>query len=316
VLVGAEGSMSDVHGPDTYVQPSAADPVLEPASVIRLARRHLPRASEVLGIDESGGEARAYLLDSEAVLKTQRPHRLRPRTSLAKERQVLEHVEQHTDIAVPRVLGYGIEGSIEYILLSRVPGVAMRDAQLNPQLRRAAIQELGETLRGLHEMEQGELASSPLVPGDRSEEDLQVRLTAAFDRVEAAVSSWPQHLSLSEIARRALEPPPACLPLCVLHSNPGPVHTFVEPVSGAFTGLIDFGDAYRSHPVLDMRTWRDWDDAQDLMAGYSRWGALDPSFKRMWRTMRILVEISLTTRGQRDPADACKRIERLLKAEP
>jgi len=67
-----------------YLQPGAADPVLSPATVLALARRHLPAAAAVTGVDESGGEARAYLVDDDVVVKTQRPHRLRPRTSLAK----------------------------------------------------------------------------------------------------------------------------------------------------------------------------------------------------------------------------------------
>jgi hypothetical protein len=44
---------------DVYTQPDAPDPVLSPGTVLALARRHLPAAGEVTGVDESGGEARA-----------------------------------------------------------------------------------------------------------------------------------------------------------------------------------------------------------------------------------------------------------------
>ncbi|HZU77457.1 MAG TPA: aminoglycoside phosphotransferase family protein, partial [Dehalococcoidia bacterium] len=70
---------------DVYLQPEAPDPVLDDAIVLALVRRHAPRAAGVTEVDESGGEARAYVVDGDIILKTQRPHRLRPRTSLAKE---------------------------------------------------------------------------------------------------------------------------------------------------------------------------------------------------------------------------------------
>ena len=70
---------------DIYLQPDAPDPVLTDAVVLGLVQRHVPNAHAVTGVDESGGEARSYLVDASLILKTQRPHRLRPRTSLAKE---------------------------------------------------------------------------------------------------------------------------------------------------------------------------------------------------------------------------------------
>lgn len=81
---------------DTYSQPDAPDPVLPDDLVLGLARAYLPppdRVGAVLAVDESGGEARAYLLDGGVVVKTQRPHRLRPRTSLAKEAALLAALE-------------------------------------------------------------------------------------------------------------------------------------------------------------------------------------------------------------------------------
>jgi hypothetical protein len=70
---------------DIYSQPHAADPVLEERTVLDLVRRHGVRCSALTGVDETGGEARVYVLDDQLMLKVQRPHRLRPRTSLEKE---------------------------------------------------------------------------------------------------------------------------------------------------------------------------------------------------------------------------------------
>ena len=71
------------------------DPVLDFRRVLALARRHRPAAHAVTHVDETGGEARVYVIDEGFIFKTQRPHRIRPRTSLAKEAL---HLEQ------PRVL--------------------------------------------------------------------------------------------------------------------------------------------------------------------------------------------------------------------
>ncbi len=78
---------------DTYSQPDAPDPVLSNEVVVEVARRHVAGVERVLAVDESGGEARAYHLDGGVVVKTQRPPRRRPRTSLEKERNVLRALD-------------------------------------------------------------------------------------------------------------------------------------------------------------------------------------------------------------------------------
>src|SRR5205823_2385765 len=123
---------------DTYLQPDAPDPVLEEATVLEAAGRHAPHAGRLIRVDESGGEARAYHLEGDVVLKTQRPHRLRPRTSLAKEQLVLHTLEGAGEFPVPRVLGYGHADGIEYLCLTRMPGAAMRNQELTPPQRAAA----------------------------------------------------------------------------------------------------------------------------------------------------------------------------------
>src|SRR5215210_9339145 len=98
------------------------DPVLDESVVLTVVRRHWPAAGRVTGVDESGGEARTYALDEDVILKTQRPHRVRPRTSLEKEVFHLEQVaSQAPEISVPRVLGYGRELGVEYTVMTRMP---------------------------------------------------------------------------------------------------------------------------------------------------------------------------------------------------
>src|SRR4051812_16472971 len=114
---------------DVYLQPDAPDPVL-PAELVReLSRPHLPvhvLPDTRVAVDESGGEARAYLLEvgaptGDVVVKTQRPHRLRPRTSLAREAAVLRALAEPLTGRIPQVYGYDrvdtAEGPVEFIVM-------------------------------------------------------------------------------------------------------------------------------------------------------------------------------------------------------
>src|SRR5262245_18902524 len=104
---------------DVYNQPHAADPVLEERTVLDLVRGHSVHCAAVTRVDETGGEARAYVLDDNVVLKVQRPHRLRPRTSLAKEAIFLQQLAAYPVIVVPHVLGYGQHEMIEYLVMTQ-----------------------------------------------------------------------------------------------------------------------------------------------------------------------------------------------------
>ena len=90
---------------DYFFQPDVPDLALDQATVLSLARRHAPQAGAVTGIDETGGEARAYAIDEDLIFKTQRPNRLRPRTSQKREVFFLRQLEGVTDISVPCVVG-------------------------------------------------------------------------------------------------------------------------------------------------------------------------------------------------------------------
>lgn len=133
---------------DVYLQPDAPDPVLSQELVLSLVRRHLPGVQAVTNIDESGGEARTYAIDETVILKVQRPQQLRLSTSLAKEVFFLRQMEAYPDISVPRVLGYGRESALlEYTVMTRMSGVAMRHVPLTKDEHVAVLFQLGMTLR-------------------------------------------------------------------------------------------------------------------------------------------------------------------------
>jgi hypothetical protein len=66
--------------------------VLDERTMLEIARRHGVRCSAVTSIHETGGEARVHVIDDNLMLKVQRPHRLRPGTSLEKEAFFLDQL--------------------------------------------------------------------------------------------------------------------------------------------------------------------------------------------------------------------------------
>jgi aminoglycoside phosphotransferase (APT) family kinase protein len=282
------------------------DPVLDAAFVLELARRHRPGARAVTAVDESGGEARAYAIDDDIIVKVQRPHRLRPRTSLEKEAFVLQHLQasfRGQPLPVPRVHGYGREGLVEYICMSRVSGACASNVEIKGAGRIVMLKELGAVLQRLHGVSQAPLIQSGLFPGDSSRADLEKRLKAGLaSAVEALPDAWPGGRSPEQIAETALKALPQGPPqLAVLHSNPGPSHTFVDPAGAKFSGLIDFGDAYISHPAFDLQRWPDPDDRTALFEGYRAAAAgVDSAFVKTWRIVSILNELQV---GAWDPAN-------------
>jgi hygromycin-B 7''-O-kinase len=224
---------------DVYLQPHAPDPVLTDDVVLGLVQRHVPNARVVTGVDESGGEARTYLIDDNLILKTQRPHRLRPRTSLEREVLFLNHLAAFPEIRVPQVLGYGREGSIEYTCMTRMPGVAVGHATLSPAARRAAILALGRMLRRIHQLDQQPLIKSALFPTDRTSADIRTRLeghvSELVEKMHASGRAWPLAIPIEDVAATALAALPETNECVALHSNPGPSHTFVDRASGRLT---------------------------------------------------------------------------------
>lgn len=276
-----------------YPQPNAPDPVLEPKYVLALVRRHAPAAA-VREVDESGGEARAYLVDEDKVLKVQRPHRLRPRTSLEKEVFFLSELARYPEINVPRVLGYGREGDVEYICMTRMPGVAARHLDLQGDQRREVLRALGRALRRLHSIDQDPFQQSPLFPGDRSNDDFRARLLGGFEQAVPAVHAdgvWELPVSPETLIERVMSAVPAASALVALHSNPGPEHTFVDPATKEYAGLIGFGDAYISHPAFDIR-WPRRDDRLAILDGYREEAPLDDGLLVAWRAVMVLSDLT------------------------
>lgn len=281
---------------DTYSQPNALDPVLDDELVLSLVRRHVPDVQSVTSVDESGGEARTYAIDDNIILKVQRPQQLRPRTSLEKEVFFLQQLEQEPAIPVPRVLAYGREGRyIEYNVQTRMPGKAMRHVSLDAEAHAAVLTELGKTLRRVHELPQEPFRSSGLFPADDSFDVVQARFAHYFasmtERIQEQGRPWSLEQTPEEVGNQALAALPRSDERIALHSNPGPEHTFVIPETGAYSGLIDFGDAFISHPALDLRRRAGPQDRDAIMRGYTFEGPVSDAFLATWQVVQVLSDL-------------------------
>lgn len=282
---------------DIYSQSDAPDPVLDDELVLSLAQRHAPEAKAVTGVDESGGEARTYTVDDDLIVKVQRPQQLRPRTSLEKEVFFLNQLAEAPEVSVPRVLGHGREGAmIEYTVMTRMPGSPMRDLVLGEEERAAVLVELGKTLRRIHEMPQGPFAENSLVPGDRSFEEVQARFRAYFaamaQKIRAENRPWNLDVDPEQVGEIAVDSLLSNDERVALHSNPGPEHTFVFPETGGYSGLIDFGDAYISHPAFDLRRCAGVDDRDAILRGYTANGPASEAFMAAWRAVMMLSDMT------------------------
>lgn len=180
-----------------------------------------------------------------------------------------------------------------------MPGIAIVRATLAPPLRRAALIELGRTLRQIHQLPQQPLCASGLFPGDRAAGDLQTLLAASFADVVAELHragvTWPLAMPPEAIVQPALAALPPSDERAALHSNPGATHAFVDATTGTFTGLIDFGDAFISHPALDLQRWRSPADRAALFAGYTSIAPVSDEFHRIWRVVMVLADMRMIT---------------------
>ncbi len=251
----------------TYYQPNAKDPVLDEKIVLEIVKKYDKTVDKVDFVDETGGEARAYSINDRLILKVQRPHRLRDKTSLEREVVFLNHLRKYPEISVPVVYGYGTYQGIEYTCMSKIKGKAFRYVDIPSEKRSAILEEVGKTLFKIHNIDNEPLITSGLFPTDTLEDlldRLEHEFTYKLNRIEDL--NEKEKAYAKELANKLLKTILKEDEYVVLHSNPATTHTFVTEDFN-FSGLIDFGDAYISHPVLDLKRWNK-EDRKTVVKGY------------------------------------------------
>jgi len=301
---------------------ASGDPALEPEVVLDLVRRHVPGAGRVTGIDESGRKGRAYFIDDGIVLKTQRPVRLRGRaveefeTSLEKEAFFLRQMAADSVILAPRPLGYGRAAQVEYVCMTRVDGVSLRRNEVPPEHRARALRGLGAMLHRVHDLPQQPFRASGLFPDEDGSPGLRRRLEILLRQLCSAhaelTPEWRLRLSVEDVAASALAHLPNTTVRAALHSNPAAEHVYVDPASGRLLGLIDFADAYISHPAFDLRPWREPPERAAVIDGYASAGPVDAGFLATWRAGMICGAFAAVLRRREAPEQADLRLRGLL----
>ena len=292
-----------------YYQRGVPDPILDDGVVLALARRHEPGIAAVTSIDETGGEARVYYLDRTWVFKVQRPQQRRSWTSLEKEVRFLEQIAaDDPGVPVPRVAGHGSDGPVEYTLMTRIGGDAAVRSRVPDAVRPAMLEALGRVLRRIHAIQQATLRLSGLFPEEYTAEDLRASvaedITEWAERFATKSLGWPFPFTPADLSARSRDRVPDDPPAVALHTNPGPTHTFVDSSTGAFVGLIDFGDAYIGHPARDLGRWPAARDRAAVMRGYREAGKLDPGFLAFWPVATILADLLVMYRSEAGRAEA------------
>lgn len=302
-----------------YYQRDAPDPVLDADLVLSLARRHVPKARELTGVDETGGEARVFYIDTDVVFKVQRPQQLRSWTSLEKEVRFLEEIAKaDPDLPVPRVLGHGRDGCVEYTCMTRMAGDAAVRTPILAGARTETLRALGQIIRRLHALDQKPLVDSGLFPEEYTAADLRQSVPERLRGLAAHLAergvAWPLALSPDNLCARAAARVPDGVKGAALHTNPGPTHTFVDPSSGRLTGLIDFGDAYIGHPAFDLWQWGDPDDRADVLAGYVEAGEPPMWFWPVWEAVEAVADLIALARDRPYQEKAAAHLRELVAA--
>jgi hypothetical protein len=92
-------------------------------------------------------------------------------------------------------------------------------------------------------------------------------------------------------------------------------HVFVDPQTGAYAGLIDFGDAFISHPACDLRRWTRPEDREALLRGYTADASAGDDFLATWLVLRIVTDaMVMAYYGERAPERAAEATQDLRQA--
>jgi Ser/Thr protein kinase RdoA (MazF antagonist) len=186
---------------------------------------------------------------------------------------------------------------------------------LEGEPRCVALRELGRVLARLHALPLPAFETSGLVPGDPDDGATQARLAQLLAHALETLAAYDVALAQDErlktlqsrfgdasgVGRRA-----------PLHSNPGPEHVFVDPSSRTLSGLIDFGDAYISHPSLDLRRWTAPEDCAALLDGYGAETEVGDAFRLALSVGHVVALVETMTRRPKRRQAAIDDVRALL----
>lgn len=235
---------------------SPAELPLLPEVVAAIARAQGFAAADVHVLANQGAANDTYGLGADLVLRIARPGHAR---DLATEAAVLPAVVA-AGLPVPALVAHhpGDRSAPAYAIQRRCHGTRLDADDIDEPVRRAGYIELGRVLRHLHDAAvEVPQAASYLLPVDPSPRSAPIDqalqhvddLTADgwIGRDDARwLGAWLAHLA-------AWQPPSAAAPDVVLiHGDASGANVLVDPATGDLTTLLDWGDASRADPAVDL----------------------------------------------------------------
>jgi len=274
-----------------------ADPILNSNYVLDIVRQFVPDTGDTaIRVDEQGGTARTYHIDGGITLKVLRPNRVKTATYIEREVFLLKQLEKNGVMNIPRALGFGKSDTLEYNCMTTIPGAAVRFSELTPKQREDMLYKLGKTLYQIHNIDLKPFYESGLnFKAFTTDVDIQKQVWHYFN---LAINRMAAKLTQAEKAKAKAEAEKYISKIKNInakmrHADPSDEHTFAE--KGKYTGLIDFGDAYITHPAFDLRRWPHR-DRPALMKGYLNVGDVEDSFlpvcESIFSVENILEELS------------------------
>jgi len=215
-------------------------------AVEALARRH-GLAGAPARFDD--GSVPVFAVGERRVVKLYPPH---VAGDCAVERAALLRVEGRIGVATPSVVAEGELDGWPYLVLTRLPGVAIDRAwgAIPPADRRRLAAEAGAAVARMHALPVDDLAA------------LALDWPAFFERQVAGCVARQRSVGVGEpwlaaipgylrSARAAFGAPPR---RALLHTELGPGHLFVAERGGRWelAGLIDFAEAFAGDPEYDL----------------------------------------------------------------
>lgn len=244
----------------------------------------------------TGWDNAAYVVNDAIVFRF--PRREIAVELLAVETAFLPQIVQRVPLAVPdpRWLGTPSEAfDWPFAGYPLLPGRTACVADLSPQQRYLCAAPLGDFLRALHAIPSEEAGRWGVPPDTIRRLDLAHRLpqvTARFDQIERGGLADNVPAARAALARAQGEYSPGTR--CLVHGDLYARHLIVD-AAGTLTAVIDWGDAHRGDPAIDLAIAWSFLPPESRNAFLAAYGAITPAawararFKALYSMAMIIV---------------------------
>jgi len=218
----------------------------------QLIRELSPFAAVTVELLGAGTESAAFRVDGEWVARF--PLAPQAQRTLAIELALLPRLAPQLPVAVPHPEHVAeLRGQLAFVAYRALDGEPLSDAALSalsPSARVRALGELAALLDAIHHfpVERARAAGVSL-------ERYKGAYHAAQENLDRELSGMLEPGELDSIARQrrafGRAQPRPCEPV-LLHADIKPEHLLHDPLSGALTGLLDWGDVSLGHGDFDL----------------------------------------------------------------